>query len=163
MFGRMRSVPRVWIAMTIKNYSTQCVVLCLAWSLGFVATSPIVLAEVSTKTEANASEFDCVIEPHQVVKLSSPVVGVIARLDVDRGDIVHQGQILGKLEDGVEAAALELAKAHATNEYISKSMQARLEFLRSKYKRANDLYAKAIGSQAALEEADAAARLPSNN
>jgi RND family efflux transporter MFP subunit len=145
--------------MTIKNYSTQCVVLCLAWSLGFVATSPTVLAEVSTKTEANAAEFDCVIEPHQVVKLSSPVVGVIARLDVDRGDIVHQGQILGKLEDGVEAAALELAKAHATNEYISKSMQARLEFLRSKYKRANDLYAKAVGSQAALEEADAAAKV----
>jgi multidrug efflux pump subunit AcrA (membrane-fusion protein) len=95
-----------------------------------------------------------VIEPHQVVKLASPVVGVVARLDVDRGDIVHQGQILGKLEDGVE-----LAKARATNEYESKSMQARLEFLRSKFKRANDLYAKAVGSQAAMEEADAAAKV----
>ena len=60
---------------------------------------------------ASATEFECVIEPQQVVKLASPVVGVIARLDVDRGDVVRQGQIVGKIEDGVEAAALALARA----------------------------------------------------
>ena len=99
--------------MKIKNYAARCAALYLAWSIGFDATSRIALAEVSTTQ--GAAEFDCVIEPHQVVKLASPVVGVIARLDVDRGDIVHHGQILGKLEDGVEAAALELACYSACN------------------------------------------------
>ena len=94
-----------------------------------------------------------------VVKLASPVVGVIARLDVDRGDIVRQGQIVGKLEDGVEAATLALAQARATNEYVSKSHEARLQFLRSKYKRLNELHSKAISSQASLEEADAEAKV----
>jgi len=84
---------------------------------------------------------------------------VIARLDVDRGDIVRQGQIVGKLEDGVEAATLALAQARATNEYVSKSYEARLQFLRSKYNRLNDLHSKAISSQASLEEADAEAKV----
>src|SRR6266699_2168139 len=98
--------------MIFKSYMMmQCVVLCLACSLGIPLTSPIALGQVLATTDANATEFHCVIEPKQVVKLASPVVGVVARLDVDRGDFVHRGQIVGKLEDGVEAAALELAKA----------------------------------------------------
>jgi RND family efflux transporter MFP subunit len=110
-------------------------------------------------SSANATEFDCVIEPQQVVKLASPVVGVVARLDVDRGDIIRRGQVLGKLEDGVEAAAVALARARATNEFTSKSIEARLQFLRSKHKRVNELYAKAVSTQAALEEADADAKM----
>lgn len=137
----------------------RCVMGCLAWSFGLVLTSPAAVSDPPAKPSANATEFECVIEPQQVVKLASPVVGVIARLDVDRGDIVRRGQILGKLEDGVEAAALALARARATNEYISKSIEARLRFLRSKYKRVNDLYAKSVSSQAALEEADAEAKV----
>jgi RND family efflux transporter MFP subunit len=104
-----------------------------------------------------ATQFECVIEPQQTVKLATPVVGVIARLDVDRGDIVRRGQVVGKLEDEVEAMSLALARARATNEYTMGSIQARLQFLRSKLKRLNELHSKAISSQAALEEADAEA------
>ena len=154
-----RERPEGQATMIFKSYVTQCVVVWLGWSLGCAFTSPIAFSQTATTTDPNEKEFDCVIEPQQMVKLASPVVGVVARLDVDRGDIVHQGQIVGKLEDGVEAAALALAKARATDEYISKSMEARLQFLRSKYKRVNDLYAKAVSSQAALEEADAEAKI----
>ena len=94
--------------------------------------------------------FDCVIEPQQMVKLASPVVGIIARLDVDRGDVVSKGQVLGKLEDGVEEATLALAKAKARNEYSIKATQARLEFLRSKQDRAGQLMS---GLHDALREA----------
>jgi RND family efflux transporter MFP subunit len=133
--------------------------LCLGWCLGFVLASPFAACGAPAITEANATEFECVIEPYQRVKLASPVVGVIARLDVDRGDIVRRGQILGKLEDGVEAATLVLAQARATNEYVSKSHEARLHFLRSKYNRLQELHSKAITSQASLEEADAEAKV----
>ncbi len=143
----------------------RCIMWSLGWSLGFVLTSLVAMSEPPSNATATvgvpflATEFECVIEPHQVVKLASSVVGVIARLDVDRGDIVRRGQIVGKLEDGVEAATLALAQARATNEYVSKSHEARLQFLRSKYKRQNELYSKAISSQAALEEADAGAKV----
>jgi RND family efflux transporter MFP subunit len=104
-------------------------------------------------------EFECVIEPQQVVKLASPVVGVIAQLDVDRGDLVRQGQVVGKLEDGVETATLALARARATNEFPVKSAEARLQFLRRKLERANELHTKEIGSLATLEEAQAEAKV----
>ena len=102
---------------------------------------------------AEQSEFECVIEPEQVVKLASPVVGVIARLDVDRGDLVRKGQVLGKLEDAVEAATLELERARATNEFSVKSAETRLQFFRHKHERADELHKKSISSLAALEEA----------
>jgi RND family efflux transporter MFP subunit len=105
------------------------------------------------------TQFDCVIEPQQMVKLASPVVGIIARLDVDRGDVVNKGQVLGKLEDGVEDATLALARAKARNEYTIKATQARLEFLRSKQDRAGQLMAKSFASQATAEEALAEARV----
>jgi RND family efflux transporter MFP subunit len=137
----------------------QCVMWCLGWSIGFVLASSIARSETLATSNASTTEFECVIEPQQRVKLASPVVGVIARLDVDRGDIVRRGQILGKLEDGVEAATVALAEARATNEYVSKSHEARLHFLRSKYKRLDELHSKAITSRASLEEADAEAKV----
>jgi len=100
-----------------------------------------------------------VVEPQQVVKLASPIVGVIARLDVDRGDIVRQGQIVGKLEDGVEVARLALARARATNDYTIKSAEARLLFLKSKHRRMSELHGKAVSSLATLEEAEAEAKI----
>jgi RND family efflux transporter MFP subunit len=142
-----------------RDEPMRCILWCLGWSLAFVSTGPSATSGTPPTSDATATEFECVIEPHQVVKLASPVVGVIARLDVDRGDVVHRGQIVGKLEDGVEAAKLALAQARATNEYVTKSMEARLQFLRSKFKRLYELHSKAISSQASLEEADAEAKV----
>src|SRR5260370_38838910 len=55
--------------------------------------------------EATEAEFDCVIEAQQLVKLASPVVGIIARLEVDRGDFVDRVKSLGELVDSVEYAS----------------------------------------------------------
>ena len=71
---------------------------CLGWCLGFAVTSPFATSGTPATSEAPGTEFECVIEPHQLVKLASPVVGVIARLDVDRGDIVRRGQIVGMVQ-----------------------------------------------------------------
>ena len=112
----------------------------------------LLLTQEAQAGEAPSSSFDCVIEPHQVVKLASPVVGVIAELNVDRGDVVAKGQTLGKLEDGVERAGLALAETRAQNEYSIRAIQARLEFLSKKDGRAGELLSKNIMSQAAAEE-----------
>ncbi len=120
-----------------------------------------VVLPVFAQTSGNHenTQFDCVIEPQQMVKLASPVVGVVARLDVDRGDVVTKGQVLGTLEDGVEEATLALAKAKARNQYTIKAIQARLEFLQAKEGRTGQLMAKSFASQATAEEAQAEARV----
>jgi RND family efflux transporter MFP subunit len=104
-------------------------------------------------------EFDCVIEPQQLIKLATPMVGVIGRLYVDRGDIVHKGQILGKLEDDVEQANLALARARATNDFPIKSIEARLTFLRRKHERADLLVSRAVAAQSTLDEAESDANV----
>ena len=125
------------------------------WSLCLALTASPAWAQVQAAPPANAQEFECVIEPQQVVKLASPVVGLIARLDVDRGDIVRKGQVVGKIEDGVEVANLALARARATNDAAVKSAEARVQFLRSKYDRLDKLHSRAISSLASLEEIEA--------
>lgn len=103
---------------------------------------------------AETEDLDCLIEPQQTVNLASPVVGVISRLDVDRGDTVVRGQVLGKIEDGVEAAALALARARASNDALVRSAEARLRYLRSEHERLLALEEKAVASKAALQKAE---------
>lgn len=131
----------------------------LCWPLELLLIGSGALAQTPTKSAVNPNEFECVIEPQQVVKLASPAVGTIARLDVDRGDIVRESQILGKIEDGVEAATLALARVRATNEYVVKSAEARVQFLRRKRERVDELHTKSVSSLASLEEADADAKV----
>jgi RND family efflux transporter MFP subunit len=128
---------------------------CMAFILGCTLLPAFAHANENKEN----TRFDCVIEPQQMVKLASPVVGIIARLDVDRGDVVTKGQVLGKLEDGVEEAALALATARARNDYTIKATEARLQFLRGKHGRAGQLMAKSFASQAVAEEAQAEARV----
>src|SRR5262249_44692384 len=129
--------------------------LYLAWPLGVPLIATGAMSQTQTIAAAGRSEFDCVIEPQQVVKLASAAVGMIAQLGVDRGDIVRQGQKVGKIEDGVEAATLALARARATNDSPVKSAEARVQFLRLKYERLKQLHAKSVSPLASLQEAEA--------
>ena len=61
----------------------------------------------------NADELDCLIEPHEVVNLSSPVEGVLEKVHVDRGAIVKKGQVVAQLESNLEYATVTLARARA--------------------------------------------------
>jgi RND family efflux transporter MFP subunit len=131
------------------------VVWCLFWPLELLLSGSPAMSQTPAMPVTDASEFECVIEPQQIVKLASPVVGMISRLDVDRGDIVRQGQIVGKIEDGVEAAALALARARATNGSAVKSAEARAQFLRRKFERLDDLHTRSVSSLASLQEAEA--------
>jgi RND family efflux transporter MFP subunit len=126
--------------------------------LAGIAASLLFTCAVAARAQS-VPELDCVIEPQQIVKLATPVVGVIGSIDVDRGDVVHKDQVLGKLEDGVEQATLNLARARASNEYAIKAAEAHLDFLRRKNARAGALVAKSIVAPATAEEADADANV----
>jgi len=54
---------------------------------------------------------DCLLEPHMVVDLASPVPGVISEVMVDKGDRVKKGSTLVYLYSEVEQALVELNKA----------------------------------------------------
>lgn len=146
----MRSIGRAFRAPR----RIVCVALFLFWPLGFLLGAFGAMSQTPATPVAAKHEFDCVIEPQQTVKLASPVVGVIARLDVDRGDFVRQGQIVGKIEDGVENATLALARARASNDSPVRSAEARVQFLRRKYERSKELNTRSVSSLASLQETE---------
>ena len=62
---------------------------------------------------AHAQAIDCVINPSMTLKIGSPVSTTLASVEVERGDIVKQGQVIARLDSVVEAADLALADARA--------------------------------------------------
>ena len=58
-----------------------------------------------------AFEYDCMMEPHQVVEVKSAVDGRIEAVNVERSDFVTKGQPLVVFESNVEKATVELARA----------------------------------------------------
>jgi len=150
----MRSIEGIVRRAQRMNYG----LLCLSLPAGILLASSGARAE-TPEISAGDREFNCVIEPQQTVKLASPAVGMIARLDVDRGDIVRQGQIIGKIEDGVEAATLALARARATNDAPVRSAEARAQFLRQKHERLQELHTRSVSPLASLQEAEAAVQV----
>jgi RND family efflux transporter MFP subunit len=103
--------------------------------------------------------FECLIQPMMVLKLGTPVPGVIREVLVDRGAEVKKGDVVARLESGVETAAVELAKARAENKMAVEGASARLEFLTRKSDRMTRLRKSDNVALSTADEAATAARV----
>ena len=56
-------------------------------------------------------EMECLVEPHLVASLGSPVEGTLSEILVDRGAFVTKGQVVARLNSAVEAATVDLKAA----------------------------------------------------
>jgi membrane fusion protein (multidrug efflux system) len=97
----------------------------------FIGFSLVALNAALSAAAMNDSGLDCIIEPSCSVNLGSAVPGLIEEITVDRGDVVHKGQVLVRLDSSVERAAME-------------SKKARYEFANIEHKRKSGLYIKAM-------------------
>jgi len=97
----------------------------------------------------------CLIEPHRVVELGSPVIGVIESIEVERGDRVRKGQVIATLRADVERAAVGVAATKAQVAAEVQAAQANYDLARRKYERAQDLMDRKFISSQALEQARA--------
>lgn len=100
--------------LTINTSSRYRTALPL-WLAG-AACSAVMLLGVSAGTQARQTVvegLDCVVEPSTVVELAAPASGLLASYDVDRGDFVSKGDVIGELESGVERSSLAIALATA--------------------------------------------------
>lgn len=78
-----------------------------------------------------ADQFRGLLEPSDIVDLSSQTPGIIEEVLVERGDLVKKGQVLVRLKDAVEKATVDLAVA-------------RLEFGKRKVQRNEELFQKQL-------------------
>jgi multidrug efflux pump subunit AcrA (membrane-fusion protein) len=63
--------------------------------------------------QAVGSELNCLIHPFAVITISSPVGGLLETVNVDRGDLVQEGQVIAVLDTSVERASGAVAHAQA--------------------------------------------------
>jgi RND family efflux transporter MFP subunit len=131
----------------------------MTYNGSFSLASVLVSASIVFGTTVSADQLDCLIEPHEVVNLSSPVEGVLEKVHVERGSIVKKGQIVAQLESNLEHANVTLARARAEMDAAIKSSQARLAFSELKLTRSEKLFDKQLISVAELEEAQTEKRL----
>jgi RND family efflux transporter MFP subunit len=87
---------------------------------------------LSFSAHAVAGEFDCLIEPSQLLEIRPASEGLIVRMLVQRGDLVKAGQVLVELDSGVEKTAAESALYRSQMEGNIQSKESRIEFLAQK-------------------------------
>jgi len=109
--------------------------------------------------QASAAAFDCLIEPMQAIDVSSPVVGLLERVHVRRGDRVSKGQIVATLESRAEQAAAELArfKSRATGPTLS--AEGKIEFSQRKFQRRAQMTTEKLMSAQDRDDAEAEFKL----
>jgi RND family efflux transporter MFP subunit len=84
---------------------------------------------------AAESSFDCVIDPSEIVKLGSPIPGVLAEVLVKRGDVVTRGQPIATLESAVEASTVKLNRFRAESTAKIDAQEERLKLSQSRVER----------------------------
>lgn len=104
-------------------------------------------------TGSFAAEFDCVIQPRQIVEIRSPVEGLLERIAVDRGDIVRKGQEVAFIDTSVERVLAQGAKFRSEMEGATVAGQSKLQFSTRKLARAEELQRQQYLAEQAKEEA----------
>jgi RND family efflux transporter MFP subunit len=121
----------------------------------FLQASMILAVVIFVSGGAGALEVDGLIEPHRVIKVGgSGTPGILETVEVDRGDFVEKGQVLARMQSGVEKAALENARAKWEMEGDVKAREANVEFTSRKHGRSDELYKKDFVAFADKDEAE---------
>lgn len=102
---------------------------------------------------AGRQEFDCLIEPNQVVELRSPVVGLLQQVHARRGELVRAGQLLVTIESSVEQSAAAATGFKAQAQGGLQLARSKLAATRDKATRMDALYAEEFVAAQARDDA----------
>jgi RND family efflux transporter MFP subunit len=118
------------------------------------------LAEWALPLQAQTSApLDCLLEPNRVIDVSSAVRGVLSSVNVDRGDLIEEDQVIATLDSAVEQAAMELAQARARANAEVQADQINAEFAERRRDRFGTLYDRSAISTDQLDESKTIAQL----
>ncbi len=102
---------------------------------------------------AGASGLPCLIDPSEVVELGSPVIGVLDKVLVERGDTVKRGQVIAELTAEVERRSVELAESRAKDLAELQAASAAFEHARREKQRALQMFEKQLISKQMADQA----------
>lgn len=117
------------------------------------------LATLLWSNAHSAAVFECLIEPTQTVDISSPVVGLLDKVNVRRGDKVHKGQAIASLESTAETASAALARYKSEMTAPTETAKNKIKFAQLKYERRRDMHAQNFMSAQEQDEAESELKL----
>jgi RND family efflux transporter MFP subunit len=124
------------------------------------AVTVLAVLGATSSARLDAQELDtigrrkCLIEANSVIKLSSQSQGMLAKVNVRRGDAVRANVVVAELESAVERAMLHAAQLKAQTDALVKSKAAELAFAEQRLARQQQLAARTISSPQLLEDAE---------
>lgn len=129
------------------KYSACCAALVASICSTALAASPTPMA------------VDCIITPHLVTDLSTPVMGVLDEVLVEKSERVEAGQVLARLESSVERAAVDLAQARAEIGSEVAESEVNITFDAKRKQRMDSLFKQKTVSEDVRDEFERDARL----
>jgi RND family efflux transporter MFP subunit len=118
-------------------------------------TKPTVQKSIEPKVaELKSDALGCLVEPSVVVDVSSPGVGRLDQVSVERGDLVTKGQTIAMLESRVERASVSLALERLNNEAELRSAETNQDFAIKKRERNENLHRDGVVSAQVREQAE---------
>jgi len=99
--------------------------------------------------------FDCVMDPAELVQVGSPVAGLLAQVNVRRGQQIAAGDVIAELTSEFEAATIGLLEARASSHAALDAQRARLELTQGRYERTRELMERGVTTQDAMAEVEA--------
>ncbi|MCX2720915.1 efflux RND transporter periplasmic adaptor subunit [Roseibium salinum] len=102
---------------------------------------------------ANAEDFDCLMNPDEVIEVGSPVVGLLDEVLVDRGDTVRKGQIIARLESSAEQSTIALLETQANSVAVIEAQTKQVATADKRYQRVESLRDRGIATEEALDKA----------
>ena len=109
--------------------------------------------------EQGRAQFDCVIEPSEIVDVGSAVAGVIENIAFDRSDLVEKGQAVARLESGLEQASLELASVRSKLTTAIEIREANAGFVGRNQSRSRTLFNESAISGRDMDQLETERRL----
>ena len=101
----------------------------------------------ATQTPRSDDVLGCVIKPSEIITIGSSADGIIAEIPVDMGDTVEAGQIVARIGAGVEAAAVEIARAQANDRSAVNAAEVMVALKLDRKERAEKLFQTALESR----------------
>lgn len=114
----------------------------------FVLLTFAISMPVRSQTEA----LTCVMDPAQLIDLSSAGTGVLSEIFVARGDPVYAGQAVAQMDGSLERAAVAILEARAQSTAQVERHEARVAFVSAQLDRMRLLVAQNTQSAVRLEE-----------
>jgi RND family efflux transporter MFP subunit len=133
----------------------------------FFPVAPLILGAFAGASWAQDTQglnpVSCLIEPFEVVRMSTPVAGIVAEVLVDRGDRVRVGQVLARLDTAVDEITLDLARRKAMDGTQVAGLKAQVAFLEEQAERNAALAARNAISKTVANETELEAEMARQN